>query len=168
MKKYIIEFLKTVIPAILIAWAICTFLITNTVVPSGSMENTIPTGARVFGNRLYKNIERGDIMVFHSNYESYLLIKRVIGLPGDTVEIVPDGDTMVVKINGEILDEPYLKEPMLPAESQTFIVPEGHYLFFGDNRNASYDARYWEDPYIEEDEIIGKAVIMLWPHIKLM
>ena len=168
MKEYIKDFIKTVIPAFLAGWFICTFLIANTLVPSPSMADTIPVGARVIGNRLDHNYERGDILIFNSNHDNKILIKRLIGLPGDIIEIVPNNDKSLILLNGEEYDESYLKEPMEISGYMKFEVPEGKYFFLGDNRNDSYDSRYWEDPFIEEEEILAKAVFMIWPEIKRM
>lgn len=169
VKENIKELLKSVIPAFLLAWVMCTFIIANTVVPSGSMENTIPIGSRVIGNRLFKyeDLKRGDIVIFQANYENKSLIKRLIGMPGDIVELIPDEDGFGhVKINGEKYEEDYLKESMLVEEYRKFEVPEGKYLFFGDNRNESYDARFWEDPYVDQEDIIAVAVFSFFPKIQ--
>lgn len=168
MKEYIKDFLKTVIPAFVAGWVVCTFLIANVLVPSSSMCNTIPVGARVIGNRLDRNYERGDILIFNSNFDNRKLIKRCIGLPGDTIEIVTEEDKTHILVNGEIYDEPYIREEMDKSEYMKFEVPEGKYFFLGDNRNESLDSRYWVDPYIEEDDILAKAVLMIWPEIKTM
>lgn len=166
LKENFIEFFKTAVPAVLVAWAVCTFLITNTVVPSGSMNDTIPTGSRIIGNRLYNELNRGDIVIFHSNHEKKDLIKRLIGLPGDVVEIIPDENGGYIKINGDIYEEDYLKEKMIVEEYQKFEVPEGKYFFLGDNRNESLDARYWEDPYIDKEDIMAVAILSLYPKLQ--
>ena len=85
-------------------------------------------------------------------------MKRLIGLPGETVEINEDGQ---VFINGEKLNEPYAKQAK--GEGRTFTVPQGSYFFLGDNRPISVDARYWTNPYIPEDKIIGKATFRFFP-----
>ena len=91
------------------------------------------------------------------------LIKRVIGLPGETVEL-RDGK---VFIDGEELDEPYLPEgtrtdPADPSRD-TFVVPDDCVFVMGDNRGASRDARYWQHPCVPEGDIVGKAFIRIWP-----
>ena len=120
-------------------------------------------------------------------------VKRVIGLPGDKIEIrkadeseyvtaaevteVPPGSldnvdpsaklvTAAVYVNGERLEEDYIKEPMLYMGDQTFEVPEGCYFMLGDNRNNSEDARFWNDPYISKDKMIAKVLFRYWPGIK--
>lgn len=167
--KEIRSYAIIIVAAVLVAVFVNTFIISNTRVPTGSMENTIMCGNRLFGNRLaYKTHKpkRGDVVIFKfpddetgkTNY-----IKRVIGLPGETVNIV-DG---VVYIDGKELKEDYLKEK--PQGSfGPYEVPEKSYFVMGDNRNNSSDARFWENTYVTEDKIIAKAVIKYWPNIKLI
>lgn len=167
-KKDIKDFLITVIPAILIGLFITNYIIANVRVPTGSMNNTIPTGSRLMGSRLsYINEEpqRGDIVIFKfPDNEKIYFVKRVIGTPGDIVEISKqDGGCVIV--NGTKLEEPYLAEPMAVENEQTFIVPENSYFCMGDNRNDSYDARFWNNTYVKEDKIIAKAKIMYWPKV---
>ena len=101
--------------------------------------------------------ERGDIVIFrYPDNEEELYVKRVIGLPGETVDI-RDG---YIYIDGADtpLDEDYLKEDWTVATGNYhFEVPEDSYLMLGDNRNDSWDARYWTNPYVREDKILGKA-----------
>lgn len=91
-------------------------------------------------------------------------VKRVIGLPGDVIDIIDD----VVYLNGELLDEPYLAEKMNQGETYHFEVPEGHYFMMGDNRNYSLDARYWKNSYISEDKMIAKVLLEYFPTPKLI
>lgn len=149
-----------------IALLIKNFLIINADVPTGSMENTIMPGDRFLGNRLAYLIdgpERGDIVVLkYPDDESETYVKRVIGLPGETVEIL-DGK---IYIDGstEPLEEDYLKEEWTVATGPyTFEVPEGSYFVMGDNRNDSWDARYWKNTYVAKDKILGKALFLYWP-----
>jgi signal peptidase I len=129
-------------------------------VPTGSMETTIMPGDRLYVNKLFdiEDAKRGDILVFRSDELNEKLVKRLIGLPGETVEINEDGQ---VFINGEKLNEPYAKQAK--GEGRTFTVPQGSYFFLGDNRPISVDARYWTNPYIPEDKIIGKATFRFFP-----
>lgn len=105
----------------------------------------------------------GDIVVFrYPDDESEIYVKRVIGLPGDTIAI-EDGK---IYINGstEPLQEDYLKEEWTVATGPyTFEVPEGSYFMMGDNRNDSWDARYWSNTYVTKDKILGKALFTYWP-----
>ena len=142
------EIMSWVIPfaiALVAALLIKNFLIINADVPTGSMENTILPGDRFIGNRLayvFGEPERGDIVVFrYPDDESEIYVKRVIGLPGDTIDI-EDGK---IYINGSA-------EPL-----------QEDYFMMGDNRNDSWDARYWSNTYVTKDKILGKALFTYWP-----
>ena len=132
-----------------------------TFVPTGSMETTIPEKSCVISTRLYnasENVERGDIIVFESDELGITLVKRCIGLPGDTVEFDGEGNTY---INGEYYDEPYVSS--YSDFEGSFEVPEGCYFFCGDNRRSSFDARFWDDPYIEKENVKGIARFIVFP-----
>lgn len=168
LKKEIFEWVKIIIAAAAIAFFLNTFIIANSTVPSGSMETTIMTGDRIIGSRLaYKlggDPERGDIVIFDHETgpgnEETRLVKRVIGLPGETVEIRDNQ----LYIDGTLQDEPYLREAM-ESDDYHFEVPEGCYLMLGDNRNYSADARYWPDPYVPEKKILAKVLFRYYPRI---
>ena len=164
-KQEVWEGFKIIISAAAIAFFLNTFIIANSEVPSGSMENTIMTGDRVIGSRLsYKfgDPERGDIVIFRfpDNEEIYY-VKRVIGLPGDTIDIA-DGH---VYLNGsaEPMEEPYIREPMIPEEPMHFEVPEDSYFMMGDNRNYSSDARRWKNTYVKRDKLVAKVLFRYFP-----
>lgn len=169
--KELFQWVLVIIGAVILAFLIDTFVIVNAQIPSGSMENTIMTGDRVFGNRLaykFSDPKRFDIIIFkYPDDESQLFIKRIIGLPGETVEI-HDGN---IYINGSdtSLEDVDIKEPM-EGSFGPYTVPEGCYFVMGDNRNNSRDSRYWENTFVSEDEILGKAVLRYWPlnEIKLL
>jgi len=161
MKYFIKEWIVPIVIALVIVLFLNKFIFILVTVPTGSMENTIIPGDRLYVNELF-NIEkaqRGDILVFRSEeLENKRLVKRLIGLPGETIEVKEDGSVI---INGEKLNEPHAAESA--GQAKTFEVPEGCYFFLGDNRPISYDARYWNNPYISEDKIIGNVVFRFFP-----
>ena len=163
--KEIIEWIAVVVVAVVLAYCVNHFIIVNAIVPSSSMEKTIMTGDRVIGYRLaysFSEPERGDIIIFKfPDDESKLYIKRLIGLPGETVEI-KEGKVFV---DGEALDEPYLTVTT-EGTFGPYTVPEGHYFMLGDNRNNSADSRYWNNTYLAREKIVGKAVFKYWPGFK--
>ena len=120
-------------------------------IPSNSMEHTLHSGNFIFGNRLDKTFERGEIVVFESEEYNCYLIKRIIGVAGDTVEIKSDG----VYVNDTLVDEPYaVGSTIEPQEGRVFVVPENCLLLFGDNREHSTDSRYFEQPYINTSSVV--------------
>ncbi len=156
--REIISWIKTIVLAVLIAVGINAFVIVNATVPTGSMENTIMPGDRIMALRLtyyFSHPQRGDIAVFkYPDDESVLYVKRVIGLPGETVEI-RDGK---VYIDGsdKPLNDDFVKETPV-GDFGPYEVPEGCYFMMGDNRNDSLDSRFWVNKYVEEDKILGKV-----------
>ncbi len=142
---------------------ISTTMITHAKVPTGSMIPTIEVNDHLVINRLpyyFNEPKPGEIVVFHQEDE---LIKRVIGVPGDTLDI-QDGD---VYINGNILDEPYLAKPhstnsfMVEDIKFPIQIPKDMYFLLGDNRNNSEDSRYFG--MIHRDAIYAKSLVRVWP-----
>ena len=169
--KEAISYGLIVILAILVAMFINKKLIVNAVVPTSSMYPTIQKDDRLIGNRLaYKKTspKRGDIIIFpFPDDESQTFIKRVIGLPGETVEI-KNGK---VYINGEELDESaYLGSDVItnaPAGSTgVYYVPYGSYFVLGDNRSNSQDARVWQNKFVSEEKILAKAMFKYYKGFK--
>ena len=156
----VLSLVKIVVIAVVFALVFTNFIIINAEVPSGSMRDTIWEGDRLFGFRLaYKFSEpkRGDIIIFKfPDEETQNYVKRVIGLPNDIVQI-KNGR---VYINGEELDEPYIKDYILDdGETYTYIVPEDSYFMLGDNRNNSKDSRYWVNTFVKKEKIVAKVVV---------
>ncbi len=156
----VLNLVKIVVIAVVFALVFTNFIIINAEVPSGSMRDTIWEGDRLFGFRLaYKFSEpkRGDIIIFKfPDDETQNYVKRVIGLPNDIVQI-KNGR---VYINGEELDEPYIKDYILDdGETYTYIVPEDSYFMLGDNRNNSKDSRYWVNTFVKKEKIVAKVVV---------
>ena len=130
-------------------------------IPSESMEPTIMVHDWTIGDRNAYTSEapqRGDIINFYQAEEDTIMVKRVIGLPGETVSFVNDH----VYIDGEPLDESaYLADDVLTECDETFTVPEGCVFLLGDNREVSLDARYWENPYISYDDIKCEVKVII-------
>lgn len=160
-----LEWLAALAVALLAALFITQVLLVNARVPSESMENTIMTGDRIIGNRLAymsSKPKRGDIVIFHyPDDESQLYIKRVIGMPGDVVDI-REGKVYINESETP-LEEPYLKETPV-GDYGPYEVPEGSYFVMGDNRNRSSDSRFWDNKFVAEDKIIGSAAFRLYPN----
>lgn len=158
-----------IVIAVLAALFITNYVIFKAVVPTGSMESTIMIDDKLIGNRLFKNIERGDIVIFpnpdwteNSGFEQEYYVKRVIGMPGETLEVRDGG----VYINGALLKEDYLNEPMENYGAGTYVIPEGCYFCMGDNRNNSGDARFWKNKYLKKEDITAKVVFRFSPSVK--
>jgi signal peptidase I len=128
-------------------------------VEGSSMEPSLHDGEFVVINRLayrWENVQRGDIVVFHYPLDpDRRFIKRVVGLPGDQIQIV-DGEVFV---NGDLLDEPYLAAN--PRYEGLWAVETNSVFVLGDNRNNSSDSQNWGN--LPEKEIIGKAILIYWP-----
>ena len=158
-KGFLYEWGIPIIVAGVLALLINKFIIFKVYIPSESMVPTLNVDDRLFVTRVYneEKLERGDIVVFESEELGEKLIKRLIGLPGDKI-IIENGE---VSVNGEKLIEDYIgNEDRFNGEYE---VPEGKYFFLGDNRLWSKDSRYWINPYIDGEDIIGKAQLKVYP-----
>lgn len=151
------EIVETLLLTLFIFW------IVNTVtgrfrIEGSSMLPTLKEGEMVIINKLSYYLaepERGDIIVLHfPNDRNREFIKRVVGLPGDHIEI---GDGTVA-VNGVLIDEPYINES--PAYAGSWNVPEGQYFVLGDNRNNSSDSHTWS--FLPREDIVGKAWVIYW------
>jgi signal peptidase I len=157
-----VEGLQTIGLSIVLALGIRTFVAEARYIPSGSMLPTLEIQDRLVIEKIsyrFNPPERGDIIVFWPPAELEqrdAFIKRVVGLPGDTVEI-KEG---TVFVNGEALAENYIEEEPNYIWGPE-IVPEGSYLVLGDNRNSSYDGHSWG--FLPRENIIGRAVVRFWP-----
>lgn len=163
--RELISWALVIVMSIGVALFLNGFVIVNARVTSGSMENTIMTGDRVLGLRFsywFSEPQQGDIVIFkYPDDESQNYIKRIIGLPGDKVEIIEG----LVYVNGELLNEPYLWE-MPKGSFGPYEVPENHYFMLGDNRNNSRDSRYWNNKFVSDEQILGKAYWIYYPELK--
>ena len=164
--KEALSWVLTFAAAILVALVLKNFVIINATVPTGSMENTIMPGDDLFGFRLayqFSEPKRGDIIIFkYPDDEEEKYVKRIIGLPGQTVRI--SNAKVYIDDSETPLQEEYLKDEWTVATGPfEFQVPEGCYFVMGDNRNDSWDARYWDNTYVAREKIIGKAEWVYFP-----
>lgn len=159
------HFLKTLTITVVFIWFLMNYVLINAYVPTGSMKHTIMPGNRLIGIRLIHEYKRGDIVIFKQRENNgAFLVKRVIGVSGDRIEIKKGGgEGAAVYVNGEIVSEPYLPEEMFYEEGLFIRVPENGYFVMGDNRNHSFDARYWENKIIYSKDIVGIVKLRYWP-----
>ena len=162
--RTIIEWVAVIGGALAVALVIQSFLVQAFYIPSSSMEPTLEVGDRVLVNKLsydLHDVNRGDLVVFErpdgSAGDIKDLIKRAIGLPGETVEI-RDGSVL---IDGRVLDEPYLADEEVLVEFAPVVVPEDQVFVMGDNRDDSRDSRAFGP--ITIDSIVGRAFVRVWP-----
>lgn len=171
--KEVVDYIKIIAFAFVIAYVLTHFVIVNAKVPTGSMNNTIETGSRIIGNRIsykFSDPERFDIAIFKapdSPKENY--VKRIIGLPGEHV-VIDKSEITITLADGSKkikLNETYLKEKWTEnAGPYTFNVPKDSYLMLGDNRNNSNDARLWTNKYVSKDVLLGKVEFEYFPSLK--
>lgn len=167
--KEIFDWIKTIFLALIIALVVTKLVIINAIIPSDSMENTIMIGDRVVANRLaytFSDVKRGDVVIFpYPDDEQVLYVKRVIGLPGEKLDII-NGD---VFINDEPLEEEYVSSFITDyTRNSSYVIPEGHLFMMGDNRSVSKDSRYWYNTFLEIDKIEGKALFRYYPFPKII
>ena len=186
--KEILSWVALFVAAVLLSQFLTRVLLVNAMVPTSSMESLIEPGDRLFGNRLaykFSDPERFDVIIFkYPVDEEQDYIKRVIGLPGETVTI--EDAKIYINDSDTPLEENYLPEEwVIENDGYRFEVPKDSYLVLGDNRNLSLDARYWaEEAYIDElvdtieegesytyvsrDQIRGKAMFTYWPRFRVL
>jgi signal peptidase I len=177
--RALIDYGLTAVAAVVLAVLIQAFVVKPYMIPSTSMATTLVPGQRVLVDRVsyrFRAIQRGDIVVFHRPDDTKdILIKRVVGLPGDVLSIA-DGH---LRLNGVPLNEPYVDrvggvpEQTQPADASSpdgsppwslerpFTVPAGTYFVMGDNRVDSLDSRYWGT--VPRGDVIGRAFVTYWP-----
>jgi signal peptidase I len=175
-KESWIEWLRDILIAAVIMFFITQFVAEANVIPTVSMRHTLETGDRVITNKLayrFSNPQRGDIVVFFPPQKSgkphTRFIKRIIGLPGETIE-VKDGRVIIGEPTGEEdgrtiyqeteLIEDYILEAPRSDYPRT-VIPEDSYFVMGDNRNKSTDSRVWD--FVSRDRILGKSICRFWP-----
>jgi signal peptidase I len=153
---FLIELIQTLVLAGIL-YGMIDVVVARVRVENISMKPTLEPGEFLLVNKFaYKagSLNRGDIVIFHYNStEDY--IKRLIGLPGDRIEIQKGK----VKVNDTVLDEPYIAAP--PSYTGVWDVPAGSVFVLGDNRNSSSDSHSWG--FVPLDKVIGKALVIYWP-----
>lgn len=163
MKRALLEILYTALLAIVLFFVLNS-MIQNFRINGTSMVPNLQNGQYVLVNKTSywfgHDPQRGDIIVLRAPEPGAPVhldrIKRIIGLPGDTVEVKQNG---TVSINGISVNEPYIT-PKTGGTTGTWTVPEGEYFVLGDNRNVSYDSRGWG--FLPREDIVGKAWLIVW------
>jgi len=172
-RRIFLDFGAPIVVAVVFAFLLQAFVVKPFVIPTPSMATTVTAGDRVLVDRIsyhFTAVDRGDIIVFEGQGPIPLL-KRVVGLPGDVLSIRDER----LYVNGEPLGEDDVRHihgepaPTLPGPDpgqpwslhDEYVVPAGHYFVMGDNRIDSADSRWWGT--VDQDEIVGKAVLVLWP-----
>jgi signal peptidase I len=168
-KKGIKDTIDSIVVAFVIAMIIRAFLLQAYKIPSGSMLNTLLIGDHILVNKAayyFSKPKRGDVIVFEYPLEPEKdFIKRVIGVPGDKIKMVDKK----VYINSKVLSEDYVRYATNtiiynndnPRDNfDEFTVPNEKYFVMGDNRDSSFDSRYWG--FVSKDKIKGKALLIYW------
>lgn len=165
--RLVLDWIVVIAIALLVAFVVRTFLLAHFVVDGTSMASTLQSGDRVFVNKMSYRLHdpnRGDVVVLHqiSGTVERDLIKRVIGLPGEEIEV----RSCNVLIDGRLLDEPYIETDLAErsacgGDTPPTRIPEDHVFVLGDNRAGSQDSRALGP--ISTDELVGRAFVVFWP-----
>lgn len=165
--KEIVEMFIYVAVVILAVWVVITFVGQRTEVSGDSMYSTLEDGDNLWIDKLsyrFNDPERFDIVVFPYHGSKVFYIKRIIGLPGETIRIDEEGN---IYIDGKVLEEDYGYETISPSmigrADEEIKLGEDEYFVMGDNRNDSKDSRFEEVGNIHRDEFEGKVAIRIWP-----
>ncbi len=185
IKAFIKEAIETVLIVFVLVVVIRSFIGEPRWIPSSSMEPTLQIGDNLIIEKIsyrFSEPQRGDVIVFYPPHQALdpsligkfgrmigfftkneAYIKRIIGVPGDNIHVVPDAG---VFINGKLIEEPYKKEVFTGQCDSTMLcgpykIPENSYYMMGDNRNDSTDSRYWGT--LPEKRIVGRAFFRFWP-----
>ena len=162
----IFEWSKMFLLALVVAFFIKNTVVASAVVPTGSMEQTVMTGSKIIINRLaytYTEPKRGDIVSFYYPDDGETLyLKRIMGLPGEVIE----GINGKVFIDGKEIED--YTENQFYEDFGPYNIPENCYFMMGDNRSNSWDSRYWNNKFVDQADIIGKAIFEFFPKIKVL
>jgi len=167
--KEVRDYVFLIILAFVLAFLMNKFVYANAEVPTGSMIPVVQPNDRLIVNRLaylFEEPKRGDIVMFafpDDEKDNYL--KRIIGLPGEKVEI--KNGLVYINDSEKPLDEPYINDPP-NGNYGPYNVPEGCYFMLGDNRDESKDARFWNNTYVKKEKIVGKAWLKYYPNIAIL
>ena len=167
MKKEFLSWVFYIAFVLVLTWVIITFVGQRTRVDGRSMENTLQNGDNLIVEKLsyrFSDPKRFDIIVFPPTGKKEYYIKRIIGLPGETVQIDEEGN---IYINGELLEENYGKETIAANNrgraAEPITLGDDEYFVMGDNRNNSKDSRSAEVGNVKRSQIIGRAWLRIWP-----
>lgn len=159
-RSHLVREILEVIALTVLIFVIIRFVIQSYHVQGVNMQPSLTTDQYVMVNKsayFFRTIERGDVIVFHNPHNTAQdFIERVIGLPGDTIQV----DNTTIRVNGVLLNEPYVKVPTNPV-ADTWKVPANDYFVLNDNRQIADDSR--TQGLVPKDYIIGKAVLVYWP-----
>ncbi|MCR8636530.1 MULTISPECIES: signal peptidase I [Paenibacillus] len=163
VKRWIKEWVPTLAITIAISFTFNTYIAQGMTVPTGSMLPTIQLEDKILVEKMVglTNFQFGDVVVFYPplpGHEEERFVKRLIGLPGDTIEIKQG---KLIR-NGQIIEEAYVKEPIKYSFGPVQ-VPEDQYFFLGDNRNDSLDSHLWPTPFVSKDKLVGKVMFRYYP-----
>ena len=166
VRKNIYSFIKLIILSIVLALLINRFVIINANVPSESMLNTIGAPSRNIALRpayLFSEPQRYDIVVFPAPDTGELYVKRIVGLPGEKIEI-HDGNVYINEY-ATPLEDSFVEYPSFDDWGPR-IIPDGHYFMLGDNRINSHDSRKWDNTYVHRSDILGKILFSYYPEFR--
>lgn len=175
IRRELFEWAQALVSAITVFIMVFAFVIRIIGVEGASMEPTLHEGERTLISNIFYTPKNGDVIMFTKkglrllgyNDTDYPLVKRVIGIAGDTIDI--DAETHEVSVNGKVLDEPYINEPTSILHDIEFPldVPEGYVFVMGDNRNHSLDSRSSQVGLIDTRYILGRVYMRLYPFNKI-
>ena len=158
------DILRSVLISASILILIITFVFTMVIVDGRSMQHTLESGDKIIVSKMGYQPKDGDVIVVGKSEEGYSkpIVKRVIATEGQTLEI--DFENQQVIVDGKVLDEPYISSETIEGTAEIpEVIPEGYVFVMGDNRYISMDSRYKDIGLVNVDDIVGKAVFVVFP-----